>query len=353
MHRASFQYLFVDEYQDCVVEHHDLVCALVEAIPQCAILGDSLQGIFDFGDSNLVDWPTHVHTRFPVHIRTHTPWRWTGHNDELGQWLLDIRPLMIAGGTLDLSRFNVRGLEWKRAGTQSEIQAAYGVANRGGSVVMLHQVRNQHKTVAGRVRGLYSIMENLNGDYMHDRLQKLGQLEPTGYAKWLAQTAKECFSGLARIDARVLGLLDRNQTVANLSRSEVASTIAVLESVRVQPNLARLSEGMYLLAKAGEGVCFAHEAWFDMASSLAKAAIDETRDPNEHLGVIRNRLRYAGRKSREKLLSRTLLVKGLEYDHAIIANADAIGNHKHLYVAMTRPRKTLTILSASPIIRLI
>lgn len=146
MHRASFQYLFVDEYQDCIVEHHDLVCALAEAIPKCAILGDPLQGIFDFGDSELVDWPNHVQPHFPVYARDHAPWRWIGHNDELGRWLIDIRPLMVAGGTLDLSNVNVRGLEWKQAGTQSEIQAAYDVANRGGSVVMLHQVRNQHKT---------------------------------------------------------------------------------------------------------------------------------------------------------------------------------------------------------------
>jgi AAA domain len=116
MHRASFQYLFVDEYQDCVIEHHDFVCALARAVPQCAILGDPLQGIFDFGDSILVDWPSHVHPRFPAHVHAHEPWRWLGHNDELGQWLLDIRPLMVAGGTLDLSKVNVQGLEWRPAG---------------------------------------------------------------------------------------------------------------------------------------------------------------------------------------------------------------------------------------------
>jgi hypothetical protein len=352
MHRASFQYLFVDEYQDCVVEHHDLVCALAEAIPECAIFGDPLQGIFDFGDSDLVDWPRHVHPRFPVHARNHAPWRWTGHNDELGQWLIDIRPLMVAGGTLDVSKVNVRGLEWKQVGTHSEIQAAYDVANRGGSVVMLHQVRNQHKTVAGRTKGIYSIMENLNGDYMHDQLRKLEQLGPAGYAKWLAQTAKDCFSGLSTIDATVVARLDTDKSLVGLKRPVVPKTMAILESVREQPTLSKLSEGMYLLAKASEGVCYAHEAWFDMANSLGKAAIDGTRSPNEHLVVIRNRLRYSGRKSRQKLLSKTLLVKGLEYDHAIIANADAIGNHKHLYVAMTRPRKTLTILSKSPIINL-
>lgn len=352
MHRASFQYLFVDEYQDCVVEHHDLVIALAEAIPQCAILGDPLQGIFDFNDSTLVDWPSQVHPRFPVYTREHTPWRWAGDNPALGQWLLDVRPLMVAGGTLDLSMVKVQGLEWKPAGTQSEIQAAYEVANRGGSVVMLHQVRNQHKTVAGRAKGIYSIMENLNGDYMHDQLRGLRGTEPTGYATWLALVAKDCFSGLATVDATVLRRLDKNQTVTDLKRPQIPKTMAILESVQQQASLAKLSDAMYLLANAGEGICYAHEAWFDMARAISQAAIDETQDPNNHLVLIRNRLRHSGRRSRQNLLSKTLLVKGLEYDHAIIANADAVGNHKHLYVAMTRPRKTLTILSASPTIRL-
>jgi hypothetical protein len=195
-------------------------------------------------------------------------------------------------------------------------------------------------------------METLRGDYMHEELRKLEQLGPGGYAKWLAETAKDCFSGLSTIDATVIGRLDKNKSLVGLKRPALPATMAILESVREQPTLATLSEAMYILAKAGEGFCYAHEAWFDMANSVGKASVDETRNVNEHLVVIRNRLRYSGRKSREKLLSKTLLVKGLEYDHAIIANADAIGHHKHLYVAMTRPRKTLTILSASPIIKL-
>ena len=256
------------------------------------------------------------------------------------------RFIMTVGGTLDLSNVKVEGLEWKSSGSQSEIQAAFAVADRGGSVILLHQFRNQHKTVAGRTRGIYSIMENLNGDYMHDKLRKLEQLGQAGYAKWLGETAKDCFSRLGTIDATVIGRLDRNQTLVGLRRPTIVKTIAILESVREKPSLAALSEAMYLLTKTGEGICYAHEAWYDMANSLGKASVDDTRNPNEHLVVIRNRLRYSGRKSREKLLSKTLLVKGLEYDHAIIANADAIGHHKHLYVAMTRPRKTLTILSA-------
>jgi hypothetical protein len=217
---------------------------------------------------------------------------------------------------------------------------------------MLHQHRNQHKTVAGRTKGIYSIMESLNGSYMHDQLRKLEQLGSAGSAKWLAEVAKSCFSQLGDIKAEDIRRLEKNQTLVGLKRPAVIKTIGILESVRLEPTFAAISEAMYSIATAGEGICYAHEAWFDMASALGRAAFDETQNPIQHLAVIRNRLRYSGRKPREKLLSKTLLVKGLEYDHAIIANADAIGSHKHLYVAMTRPRKTLTILSESPIIRL-
>jgi len=42
-----------------------------------------------------------------------------------------------------------------------------------------------------------------------------------------------------------------------------------------------------------------------------------------------------------------LLVKGLEYDHVVIANASEVADAYNLYVALSRARKTVTILSAS------
>lgn len=47
-------------------------------------------------------------------------------------------------------------------------------------------------------------------------------------------------------------------------------------------------------------------------------------------------MRHTGRPiSHRKLISTTLLVKGLEYDHAVILDVDAL-DAKDLYVAMTR-----------------
>jgi DNA helicase IV len=47
-------------------------------------------------------------------------------------------------------------------------------------------------------------------------------------------------------------------------------------------------------------------------------------------------------------VSRTVLVKGLEYDHVIVANVDDITDACNLYVALSRARKTVTILGSRP-----
>jgi hypothetical protein len=133
---------------------------------------------------------------------------------------------------------------------------------------------------------------------------------------------------------------------------DIPETMRVLEALRTAPSMATLSRAMHEFASAGEGHCYAHEAWFDMARAIGQAAIDTSHDPAGHLVAIRNRLRYTGRKPRKALLSRPVLVKGLEYDHVVVANADTIGDHKDLYVAMPRPRKSLTILSSTPVISL-
>ena len=62
-------------------------------------------------------------------------------------------------------------------------------------------------------------------------------------------------------------------------------------------------------------------------------------------GILYQReMRHSGRPiSHRKLIGTTLLVKGLEYDHAVILDADSL-DAKDLYVAMTRGAKSLTII---------
>jgi DNA helicase-2/ATP-dependent DNA helicase PcrA len=57
--------------------------------------------------------------------------------------------------------------------------------------------------------------------------------------------------------------------------------------------------------------------------------------------------RYRGRPvGRPRLIGTTLLVKGLEFHHAIVLDATSL-SRKELYVALTRGAKSLTIISTS------
>ena len=65
---------------------------------------------------------------------------------------------------------------------------------------------------------------------------------------------------------------------------------------------------------------------------------------------IRDTGRRVGRRIDKNTISTTLLIKGLEFDHAVILNINEFDDAENLYVAMTRGSKSLTVLSDNPLI---
>lgn len=100
--KASYANLIVDEYQDCSVPQHRIVCLLSLCLPTC-VLGDPMQAIFGFRGNALADWDKQVCAHFPVVAELTTPWRWRNVGAEaFGQWLLKVRRLLVAGQSVDL-----------------------------------------------------------------------------------------------------------------------------------------------------------------------------------------------------------------------------------------------------------
>ena len=63
-------------------------------------------------------------------------------------------------------------------------------------------------------------------------------------------------------------------------------------------------------------------------------------------GEFRHKGRSVGRR---RLIGTTLLVKGLEFDHAIVLDAASLSK-KELYVALTRGARSLTIISTQSVL---
>jgi len=60
--------------------------------------------------------------------------------------------------------------------------------------------------------------------------------------------------------------------------------------------------------------------------------------------------RYTARRLPPKAVGSTLLLKGLESDHALILDADPM-TASHLYVALSRGAKSVTVFSSQPILK--
>ena len=68
------------------------------------------------------------------------------------------------------------------------------------------------------------------------------------------------------------------------------------------------------------------ELWPLIKRSIAVKRDEELDTTLEAAVIVRDRTRENGRVPQQQTVSRTLLVKGLEYDHAIVLNADLLNN---------------------------
>ena len=350
MHAASFDYFIVDEYQDCITEQHDLVLAIAAAIPKTCVLGDRLQGIFGFKGQTLVNWEKQVAPHFPIHEQAHVPHRWVGHNPELGQWLIDIRPTLMGNKPLDLSAVVVPGFRWVHSDQAALVKAAFAKRPDTESVLVLGQWRPDADKVARLLNGMYGVMEDVQGNFMLDFLEKVDGTDASQRAFLLAEFSKQCFSGLAGLDTPLMSRLAQGKTVGHLSRAGLEGVLAALDRLLTDPSLNTLGDSMTAFDVTVPIQLFKREAWIDVRKAIERATVEGTAAVTS-LARVRDSLRHTGRRPAKRVVSRTVLVKGLEYDHVIIADAAALGTTRNLYVALTRARKTLTVFGATGVTR--
>ena len=88
----TYDYLIVDEYQDCIVNQHKIFVEINKRIP-VYVFGDPLQAIFGFKEK-LVSWKNLEFEILNNEIET-SPWRWDKTNPNLGKYLSDVREQLL------------------------------------------------------------------------------------------------------------------------------------------------------------------------------------------------------------------------------------------------------------------
>jgi DNA helicase-2/ATP-dependent DNA helicase PcrA len=352
---ATYGRLLVDEYQDCSVSQHAMVCGIANAIPT-VVFGDPMQAIFDFAEQ-LPHWVNEVGTAFPELGRLSTPWRWNRVGAQtLGTWLMAARERLEAGRQIDL-RTCPGFVEWHRIPGDAtlvvteQIRIQYDIARRypdENILIIGDSIRAESRhTYASRAHGV-SVVERVDfpdivaaATEMHGQT---GSLLLGSCIRFLALVMTNVYGDklLVRVDTIVAG---RNRTPATAQESAAAALSAA-------GGYAQAIEFLKSMAADKERRIYRHSAFDMMIEALASASTGRTTIV-ESVAGLRERQRHAGRNVPAKAVGSTLLLKGLEAKHAVILDADrpnASMSAKHLYVALTRGARSIHVFSRSPVL---
>ncbi|HEX04453.1 MAG TPA: hypothetical protein ENH10_04765, partial [Bacteroidetes bacterium] len=156
--------VYVDEYQDCTIDQHDLILALADILP-CRILGDPLQGIFDFKGMKPVNWVDHVDSNFESLQELEYPWRWKDKNVALGEWLKEVRQKLLSREPIDLAATPSRSMDYYELKTPEDQRKAgwklVGRCKKETGIVIFNREQVNHcaKYVNVKSPGWFSCIE--------------------------------------------------------------------------------------------------------------------------------------------------------------------------------------------------
>jgi DNA helicase-2/ATP-dependent DNA helicase PcrA len=343
--KESYAGMFVDEYQDCVLSQHDLVMAMAQVLP-CRVVLDPLQGIFGFA-GELVSCDRDLAPTFERVADLRTPWRWRDTNPDLGDWLVGVRDDLENRRPVDLEGAPVRRGDASHAG---RISACLGLAGDGGSVVAIGQWPRDCQSIATRLRGAFTCMEPMECPDLMSWSARLEEASGPARSAVLIDFAAECMTRVGTVLRGTAESFRAGATPPVRGGVETREAVEALIEVARYPTLAPVPGAMSAIDQIPGRVLHRRELWREMARTLRVFGAEQHPTLPGAAWGVRDRGRHAGRPVEHRTVSRTLLVKGLEFDHAIVLNADA-HDASNLYVALTRGSSSLTVLSAGDSIR--
>lgn len=98
-------------------------------------------------------------------------------------------------------------------------------------------------------------------------------------------------------------------------------------------------------------VLYRRELWSEMRTTALTFRSGARDTLEETAWFVRDRSRRVGRRPENRVVSRVLLVKGLEYDHTNLLTLDGKTTAKEFYVAISRGTRSVTVHSDSGVVR--
>ncbi len=347
----SYSGVLVDEYQDCSMKQHALVRALAECVP-CRGVGDPLQTIFGFRDDPVVPWATIESDFEVVDDALAEPWRWrrAGRNAALGEWLAAARKQLQMSGRLVIE--DDAPVTWVEHDTTVEAAEAWGaacwnlVAPSDETVVAILKWPNRCRDLAKRMGGRWPLVERFDDPDLLRLAMKLVDVDGATIVEALVEFVSERMTAVGTALRTAVDAIRAGRGVSRISKyREHADRLSVLATAPTPANALAWLDGV--LAHKDDWWLYRRECVFQLREALRHCTGATFAELPDMVAAARTRARHRGRQTHRRTIGTPLLVKGLEFDHAVLLWEQEHLSVQGLYVALTRASKSLTIVSRS------
>ncbi|MDY6249531.1 MAG: UvrD-helicase domain-containing protein [Bacteroidaceae bacterium] len=375
--QSSYDGVFVDEYQDCTIDQHNMIMELAYDLP-LHILGDPLQGIFSFESKPLVNFDKDLglFTRFD---NLCYPWRWHDSNRELGQEILHIRKCLENQETINLQNNPNIGLfvvalfedeqeNFRKFATLLEnhdsdsllvICPSYREMDRYGRTVLKGKL-NDRITIKQRIdyRNRLTIIDAIDSGADFSCARKIDTFVEQCITKRNIKRIARFYDILSTFHINMTELnkwIDKkgNRFIPRKKNNALysAKMLEKFSNFETSPTLETLQDLIAFVISL-PGIKKYHRDLYSLINKSFKIAHTNNISMLEAMKRIKDRMRHQGRKIQGRIIGTTLLTKGLEFDTVFIWNAHKFEDAKNFYVAISRACKKLILLTSSNVIQL-
>lgn len=354
----SYDGVLIDEYQDCTTQMHAVVRAIGDCIPYRGV-GDPLQTVFGWRDP-CVSWET-IKVDFDVFDNALVePWRWRreGRNGALGGWLVDARRQLEKTGRLVIA--NDAPVTWVQHDTGVSPTEAWAAACRSvaapttETVVAILQWPGECQDLARRMGGRWPIVERFDDPDLLRLGVRVVDADGPAVVDALVEFVSERMTAMGTALKTAVDAIKAGRGVSRITKNrEHADHLSALATNPTPANALAWLEGV--LAHKDDWWLYRRECVYQLREALRHCGSDTFTELPDQVAAARTRARHRGRLTHRRTIGTPLLVKGLEFDHAVLlwepnprpGQAPRHPSVQGLYVALTRASKSLTIVSNS------
>lgn len=334
----TYALMLVDEYQDCNLKQHNVIKKISKLI-DFRVFGDPLQKIYDFRDE-CVELNSIINNDYPYLGYMNYPWRWE-ENKKLGSWIMYYRKKLENEETIGEISSLIPVVKYYEYSNINELKKiAFDMLKCEGSNVILFNIDNQAQSFCKLLGGKFFYQEEVECRTLKKIIKDIDDSKYNEILIEFINICKVSFTNFKTIYSNILSKIERNNYDFNkISKNKEEAQL--IKSIHDDFDFIKLHQLINIIESNSEIKLYRKELWIVLKNIIKELIKDSNITALELLLSMRDSKNIKKYKYKN-LVSRILLVKGLEFDNVLVINPKEL-TRELFYVAISRPTKHLII----------